>query len=128
MLETFGYRVLTAREDEDSMRLYTADQTEIALVLTDMMKPLMDGPTIIRALRKTNPRIPIIASSGLAEKERAAEAEQLGVRNFLAKPFTAESLLKMMDGLIHEGSRSCGSETNASVPQIDVEILRFEGL
>ncbi len=101
-LETFGYRVALARDGEDGLRVYAANQQEIALVLTDMMMPLMDGPTFIRALRKMNPRIPIIASSGLAEKERALEAEQLGVGNFLAKPITAETLLKMIDSLLHK--------------------------
>jgi PAS domain S-box-containing protein len=101
-LETFGYRVLLAREGEDGLRVYAANKKEIALVLTDMMMPLMDGPTFIRALRKMNPRIPIIASSGLAEKERALEAEQLGVGNFLAKPYSAECLLKTIDTLLHK--------------------------
>jgi CheY-like chemotaxis protein len=102
MLETFGYRVLTASEGQEGLKAYVSHQNEIAVVLTDMMMPVMDGPIFIRALKKLNPQVKIIACSGLAETERAAEAEQLGVKSFLSKPYTAEGLLKMIDRLIND--------------------------
>ncbi len=100
-LETFGYRVLVAREGAEAVELYVAHQDEVAAVLTDMMMPLMDGPAAIRALQNINPRITIIASSGLADGERAAAAE-LGVAAFLPKPYTAERLLKTLDSALRE--------------------------
>src|SRR6185295_3029803 len=51
-LETFGYEVLTARDGTEAVGLYADRKNEIALVLTDMMMPFMDGPATIRALRK----------------------------------------------------------------------------
>jgi two-component system cell cycle sensor histidine kinase/response regulator CckA len=93
-LETFNYRVLVAGDGTEAVALYAQNLDEIAVVLTDMMMPFMDGPATIRALQKMNPRVRIIAASGLSDGDKAAEACAVGVHNFLAKPFTAERLLK----------------------------------
>lgn len=105
MLETFGYRVLSANEGAEGLRLYAEHHNEIAAVLTDMMMPLMDGPTMVRALQKINPHVVIIASSGLAEGERASGASALGIKTFLSKPYTAETLLHTLDKVVNTGTR-----------------------
>jgi PAS domain S-box-containing protein len=95
-LETFGYRVLTASDGTEAVALYAQNRDEVAVVLTDMMMPFMDGPATIRALQKMNPRVKIIASSGLVAGDKDAGASALGVRMFLPKPYTAEKLLKAL--------------------------------
>jgi two-component system cell cycle sensor histidine kinase/response regulator CckA len=92
-LETFGYRVLTASDGTEAVALYAEQRNEIKVVLTDMMMPFMDGPATIRALQKLNPQVRLIAASGLAANEKAAEAASAGVKTFLAKPYTASKLL-----------------------------------
>jgi CheY-like chemotaxis protein len=64
-LQAFGYRVLTATDGADAVAVYAQHKNEIAVVLTDMMMPVMDGPATIRALMRINPAIKIIAASGL---------------------------------------------------------------
>jgi DNA-binding NtrC family response regulator len=54
----------------------------------------MDGPATIRALQKMNPKIKIIAASGLTAGHKPGEASLEGVRVFLSKPYNAEKLLK----------------------------------
>ncbi|MEI9897597.1 MAG: response regulator [Chthoniobacter sp.] len=61
-----------------------------------MMMPIMDGPATIQVLRRMNPRLPIIAASGLAANRQVAEVAGLGVKYFLPKPYTAEALLKTL--------------------------------
>ncbi|MFN7948090.1 MAG: PAS domain S-box protein [Blastocatellia bacterium] len=95
-LEAFNYRVLTANDGAEAIALYAQHRNEIRVVLTDMMMPFMDGPALIRALRKINPEVRIIASSGLTENGKAAEITQSGVRTFLAKPYSADKLLKAL--------------------------------
>jgi CheY-like chemotaxis protein len=92
-LETYGYRALTASDGTEAIALYAQHKDEIKVVLTDMMMPYMDGPATIRALRKLNPAVRIIASSGLTENARAVEAS---VKTFLSKPYTAEKLLQAL--------------------------------
>jgi PAS domain S-box-containing protein len=95
-LETFNYQVLTAADGTEAVALYAQRGDEIAAVVTDMMMPFMDGPATIRALQRLNPRVKIIAASGLAAQDKAAEATALGVELFLPKPYTAEKLLKAL--------------------------------
>ncbi|HEX4901090.1 MAG TPA: ATP-binding protein, partial [Pyrinomonadaceae bacterium] len=92
-LETFGYRVLTASDGTEAIPLFAQRGNEIALVLTDMLMPFMDGPATIRALLKMNPKVKIIAASGLTAGHKPGEASLEGVRMFLGKPYTAERLL-----------------------------------
>ena len=93
-LEQFGYRVALADNGADAVAFYSKHQQENALVNTDMAMPIMDGPAIILALRTINPRVKIICSSGLATNSTLAKAAAIGVKDFIPKPFNAESMLK----------------------------------
>jgi PAS domain S-box-containing protein len=93
-LETFGYKVLIAADGTEAIPLYAQRGHEIAVVLTDMLMPFMDGPATIRALKKMNPNVRIIAASGLTAGHKPGEANLEGVKWFLSKPYTAERLLK----------------------------------
>ncbi len=95
-LETFGYRVLTASDGTEAVAVYAEHRNEIAVVLTDMLMPFMDGPATIRALRKMNPEVTIIAASGLSTQTKAGVAQLDGVKAFLNKPYTAEKLLRAL--------------------------------
>src|SRR6185369_7664677 len=99
-LETFGYRVLTASDGTEAVTLYADHKNDVAVVVTDMMMPFMDGPATIRALQRMNPTVRIIAASGLGASQRAADASLEGVEIFLDKPYTAEKLLKALAKII----------------------------
>ena len=87
-LKSFGYRVLTAGDGSEGIALY-AQNPEIAIVLTDMLMPVLDGPTTIRALRKLNPHVRIIGMSGYTRQRMNEAAPDL----LLQKPFRAADLL-----------------------------------
>ena len=95
-LETFGYKVLTANDGTEALAIFADKKNEIAVVLTDMVMPFMDGPATIRALQRMNPKVRIIAASGLGTAQRAGEGVLEGVAVFLTKPYTAEKLLKTL--------------------------------
>ena len=92
-LETFGYRVLTARDGTEAIAVYSAHRDEIKGVLTDMLMPFMDGPATIRVLRKLNPSVRIIAASGLMDNDKVKDSTGMDNISFLMKPYTAEKLL-----------------------------------
>lgn len=95
-LEAFGYRVRTANDGAEAVSLYSKHAKEIALVITDMMMPVMDGAATIQVLQRLNPVVKIIAASGLNANENVAKAASLGVGDFLAKPYTSETMLTML--------------------------------
>ncbi|MEP6922489.1 MAG: PAS domain S-box protein [bacterium] len=101
-LETFGYRVLTAGDGTEALAVYAGKKDEIAVVLTDMMMPFMDGPATIRTLQKMNPQIRIIAASGLTAGNKTGAGTLDGAKMFLSKPYTAEKLLRAISQVLKE--------------------------
>lgn len=95
-LEAFGYSVVTASDGTEALAIYADRKNDVAVVLTDMVMPFMDGPATIRALQRMNPEVRIIAASGLPKGQRTGEASLEGVNVFLNKPYTAEKLLKVL--------------------------------
>jgi PAS domain S-box-containing protein len=95
-LEAFGYRVITASDGAEAVALYAQRAQEIALVLTDMMMPVMDGAATVQVLVRINPLVRVIAASGLSAKENIAKAAGSGVMDFLPKPYTAQTLLNLI--------------------------------
>lgn len=93
ILEEFGYRVLTAEDGAQAAELYVRHQGEIALVITDMMMPVMDGPALIRRLRSLQPDVKILAASGLQTTPEIILAAGLVERQLLPKPYSAEALV-----------------------------------
>ncbi len=99
-LKAYGYRVLTAADGADAVALYVQNKNEIKAILMDMMMPVMDGQTSIRAIRRINSEVKIIVVSGLAEKDKLAKVANDNVNAFLPKPYTAERLLKTIHEVI----------------------------
>ena len=95
-LEAFGYRVITASDGAEAVALYAKQAQQIAVVLTDMMMPIMDGAATIQVLLRINPAIKIIAASGIESGMNVARAVSAGVHDFLPKPYTAASLLSIL--------------------------------
>jgi len=89
-----GYRAYTAEDGSDALALYFQRRSEISLVITDIAMAQMDGVSLVRSLRKLDPNVKVIASSGHFQKENMVVLEGLGVKTFLDKPYTAEKLLR----------------------------------
>jgi PAS domain S-box-containing protein len=99
-LERYGYRALTAANGAEALSLYAEHAGEIAVVLTDMSMPVLDGPATITALRDLDPQVTIIGSSGLDADAKVKSALGPEPHNFIAKPYTAEALLQMLQRVI----------------------------
>lgn len=99
-LEAFGYRTMIAEDGVVALALYGSHRDEIAVVVTDMMMPVMDGPALIVALRRLKPDVRVVATSGLGSSENVARARAAGVQHFLSKPYSAERLLTSLHDLL----------------------------
>jgi len=100
-LEAFGYRAIVASGGDEAALIFATRHSEIDVVITDMMMPVMDGPVTIQVLRNIDPAVRIIATSGVSTKD---QAESLGVKHFLMKPYTAETLLAELKIILEEAS------------------------
>lgn len=99
-LEAYGYRVIVASNGAEAVALYAQNIQGIALVLTDMMMPVMDGTATVLALRQINPLVKLIGASGIAQNGQVARAAGAGLEHFLAKPYTAEAMLRLIKSLL----------------------------
>ena len=91
-LSTRGYKVLEAGSGVEALEVMERVKGKIDLVVSDVVMPEMDGPTLLRHLRERNPDIRIVFMSGYAEE---AFRKNLGPDEdfvFLPKPFTLKKL------------------------------------
>jgi CheY-like chemotaxis protein len=93
VFEVSGFRVVTAANGEEAVKVFTAQRSSVRLVVTDVMMPVMDGLTLARALHALEPALPIIACSGLDQQDRRAEFARHGVVAILNKPLAVATLL-----------------------------------
>lgn len=100
ILTALGYRVLTAEDGAEAVALGIQQITDLKLLITDMMMPIMDGAATIRALRRLAPGLKVIAMSGLDSTDQERDPSKTGANAFLSKPFTAETLARTAHQLL----------------------------
>lgn len=104
-LEAFGYNCITAADGSEGIAKFAEELENVGVVLTDISMPKMDGPSMIRTIRKLAPNVTIVAMSGLMTGEQRSNLEELGVRQHVTKPFTAETLLRSISEAIESPGR-----------------------
>jgi len=87
-----GYTVLEAKSGESAIDVLTGKEKEIDLLITDVVMPQMDGPTLIKEVREKRPEIKVICISGYAEDAFRKKLDQSADIHFLPKPFSLNQL------------------------------------
>lgn len=88
LLKECGYDIITASGGKEAIAIYTARGQEIDAVILDMSMPEMNGREAFLNLKKINPDIKVILTSGLWDDEKIQETLDLGVTCFIKKPFS----------------------------------------
>ncbi|HXG94888.1 MAG TPA: PAS domain S-box protein [Blastocatellia bacterium] len=107
-LELYGYRVLTARNGNEAVRLYAAKKNKIAAVLLDLMMPHMDGVVTIHRLREINPHVKIVVSTGMKAALDSLQVNGERLSGFIEKPYRAEELLQLLSKVLNRRSKRQG--------------------
>ncbi|HEV7767054.1 MAG TPA: PAS domain S-box protein [Thermoanaerobaculia bacterium] len=101
-LETYGYRVLTASDGVEAAHLVRNEPPgSIALVITDVHMPLMDGFETTKVLRRHDPAIPVLVTSGAPTDGDRERLEAMQCNGYLSKPYTSEQLFAAIDAIVH---------------------------
>ncbi|MCX6848100.1 MAG: response regulator [Verrucomicrobia bacterium] len=107
-----GYRVITAGDGTEAIAQFSQNRGEVKAVLTDIMMPFMDGVTLSRTLKKMDPTIQIIATSGMGSakgrQDKAAALASLQINTFLNKPYSANEILTAIGDLLASDRSSHG--------------------
>jgi two-component system cell cycle sensor histidine kinase/response regulator CckA len=92
-LRSRGYTVIEASNGIEALEVFDEKDGAVDLVVSDVVMPEMDGPTLLRAMRERNPELKIIFVSGYAEDAFAKSLEENEKFDFLAKPFALSALV-----------------------------------
>ena len=90
LLENSGFAVLDAGNGSDALTLFHAHRDTISLVLTDVLMPNMNGPTLVDHLRQIDPSLPVLFISAYCDTVRGAMSDI----ECLPKPFTPDELVR----------------------------------
>ena len=91
-LRVRGYKVLEAPGGEEALELVRNHPGPIHLLITDVVMPNMDGPTLVRNLKRIRPEIAVIFMSGYAEEAFRRNDQNTADMHFLPKPFGLKQL------------------------------------
>lgn len=102
ILESAGFKVLTAADGQEALTVFRRHQNEIRLVLLDMTMPRLDGEACLLELRRLNPTVKVIMTSGHNEQEVINRFTGKGLTGFIQKPYTLKELLPKIREVLGE--------------------------
>jgi two-component system, cell cycle sensor histidine kinase and response regulator CckA len=100
LLKEAGYTVLVACDGSDAIRLLAERAARPALLITDVVMPGMDGKAVAEAVHVLHPGLPVLFLSGYTEDVIVNRGVLEPGVQFLAKPFTADTLLRKLRTLL----------------------------
>jgi PAS domain S-box-containing protein len=100
VLEDYNYQTLVASNGLEAIDLYAKHRDRIKVILMDLMMPAMGGLTAIHTIQQIDPHIKIVATSGLGTETQVERLTDMGVKAFLAKPYTAKELLDTLQKVL----------------------------
>jgi signal transduction histidine kinase/CheY-like chemotaxis protein len=101
-LQRGGFEVLLAADGEEALRLFRQRRAEVALVVLDLTMPRLGGVETLQELRRLDPGVKVLLSSGYSEAEPGPPPGENG-DTFLPKPYRPQELLARVRGLIGSG-------------------------
>ncbi|MCK5322507.1 MAG: response regulator, partial [Desulfobulbaceae bacterium] len=102
LLETIGYRVLTAGCGKESIEIYKNNRDKIDIVVLDMVMPDINGAVVYKRLKEINPDVKVLLSSGYSIDGHATEILNQGCDGFIQKPFTLQSLSRKIKDILEK--------------------------
>ena len=115
MVRALGYQARVARDGREALRYVQQHPGEIRLILTDVIMPYMDGGELAERARDLHPRLPIVLMSAYPMGEIAELIAAYPELPFLEKPFTTETLQRILTSLLGPPARAKGRRANDRV-------------
>jgi len=100
ILERIGYKVIVAGSGTEALEIYEANKDEIDMVIMDMIMPGMGGSETYKKIKKINPRVKVLLSSGYSIDGQAEQILNLGCNGFIQKPFRMEALSRTIRDIL----------------------------
>jgi CheY-like chemotaxis protein len=92
LLKAMGYRVLIARDGSEAVQVYAKNKQIIDIVILDIVMPNMGGGATYDLMKKSDPDVRVLLSSGYSIDGEATKILERGCSGFIQKPFNMEEL------------------------------------
>jgi CheY-like chemotaxis protein len=106
MLSTLGYKVILAENGREAVEIYQNNPGEVDLILLDMIMPEMNAREAFFLLKKIDPEVKVLLSSGYVSEEDAQDVLNAGAQGFLRKPYRMADLAGKIRGILDETAKS----------------------
>jgi PAS domain S-box-containing protein len=100
ILKSLGYKVILARGGREAINAYTKHGSKIDLIILDMIMPDIGGGEVYDRIKKKNPDIRVLLSSGYSIDGQAEDILARGCNGFLQKPFNIRQLSQKIRGIL----------------------------
>lgn len=100
LLEDIGFDVVTAENGLEGIERFRQYQDDIVLVLMDMTMPKMDGKACFSALKKIQPDVKVILSSGYNEQDATNYFAGKGLAGFIQKPYGPDTMIQKLQDIM----------------------------
>ena len=97
VLDAHGFAAIGARQGAEALSLLREHAAEIDAVLLDLSMPVLDGLSVLEELRRENPSLPVVVTSGYASTPGDLESSAV---SFLPKPYRGEHLIARLRALL----------------------------
>jgi two-component system cell cycle sensor histidine kinase/response regulator CckA len=105
ILAAKGYRVMTAKDGEEAVEVYSEHRNHIDMVLMDMGLPKLSGAEALKRLKEINPKVKVIFASGYIDPHIKSEVLKAGVKHFVQKPYIPQEVLQHIRKVIDSDRR-----------------------
>ena len=95
-----NFNILEAEDGERALKVYEENKENINLILLDVMMPKLDGWSVLRNIRQENKKLPIIMLTARAEEQDELFGFELGVDEYITKPFSPKILVARVEALL----------------------------
>ncbi len=100
MLEELGFRVLTAEDGFQALKILERDEDDIRAVILDMTMPRMDGKETLKHLKRISPNVKVILSSGYTEQHTQKALGEEKLAGFIQKPYELSALASTLEKIL----------------------------
>lgn len=118
-----GFEIDEASDGIEALEMF--NQNQYSLIILDVMMPKMDGWVVCREIRKTS-QVPIIMLTARGEEYDKLFGFELGIDDYIVKPFSPKELLARMKAIIRRSSATNESETKFETVTVEGLVIEYK--
>lgn len=124
------YEIIEAKDGKEALSFIEDDETNIGIVLLDLILPDMTGFDILERGKEIEffPQIPVVVITGSEQIDDQVKAFELGANDYIAKPFVPEVVLSRIENVVSANKRIQTVELEAEKLKIKSELDAMTGL